>query len=445
LFNGDRTTVTKRTLTTLLAAAAFIALIAGANAAEITELKAPLIPMGTVTFPNGKTLDLSVGYGSGAFHRPGEPETTFYGITDRGPNIDCAGDTDELLGLGKDAICGGNEAAKVFPIADFDPTIYEFAVGADGTVSIAKEIPLKGADGKKLNGLSNPLVTTTTEGAYGPDGKEIAESPDGFDSESLVKLSDGTFWIGEEYGASIAHVAADGTILKRLVPAGLEGDYKGASYPVEGKLPALVMKRYLNRGIESIAVSPDEKSLYFAIQSPLANPDKDAYKGSRTVRLFKFDIASEAVTGEYAYQIDEPATFVKDNAKKPAKQSDVKVSELAAVGADQLIVLERISKTTKLYRVDLSKATTVPAAFDDAAKSPSLEQVAPADLAAAGVVPVEKTLVLSSDTMEGLPSKVESIAVLGDRDLILISDNDFGIAGDKSKIVKVRLDAPLTN
>jgi hypothetical protein len=429
----------------LLAGAALAALLTNAGAAEITVLKAPTLPLGKVTFPNGKVMDLSVGFGSGAFHRPGDPAGTIYTISDRGPNIDCAGDVDDLIGLNKDAICGGNEAAKVFPIADFDPTIFELSIGEDGAVSVAAEMPLKGSDGRKLNGLSNPLVTTTTEGAYGADGKELAKSTDGFDSESLVRLSDGTFWIGDEYGASIAHVAPDGTVLKRLVPAGLEGDYKGASYPVEGKLPPLVMRRFLNRGIESIAVSPDEKTLYFAVQSPLANPDNAAYKASRISRLFKFDIASEAVSAEYAYELDEPATFIKDNAKKPAKQSDVKVSELAAVGADELIVLERISKTTKLYRVDLAHATPIPAKFDDPAASPSLEQLAPADLAAAGIVPLSKTLVLSSDAVDGLPSKIESVAVTGERELILISDNDFGIAGDDSKIVRVRLDEPLTD
>ncbi|MEO8669195.1 MAG: esterase-like activity of phytase family protein [Bauldia sp.] len=430
-------------LNILLAGAALAALVSGAVAGEVTELKPPSLPLGTATFPNGKVLNLSVGFGSGAFHRPGDAEGTIFTITDRGPNIDCAADVKDMIGLDKDAICGGNEAAKVFPLPAFVPTIYELTIGADGAIAVARTIPLKGTGGNALNGLSNPLMTTTTEGAFGADGKEITKSPDGFDTEGLVALSDGTFWVADEYGASIAHVGADGTVIKRLVPAGLEGDYKGASYPVEGKLPALVMKRYLNRGIESIAVSPDEKSLYFSMQSPLANPDKDAYKASRTVRLFKFDIASEAVTGEYAYLLDEPASFKKDEAKKAGKQNDVKVSELAAVGPDQLLVLERIARTTKLYRVDLAKASTVPAAFDDPAASPTLEQTT--DLAAAGVVPVEKSLVLDSDDLADMPGKIESIAVVGGQDIVLVSDNDFGIAGDESRVVRVHLDAPLTN
>ncbi len=91
---------------------------------------------------------------------------------------------------------------------------------------LVSALPLKGTDGKELNGLSNPLKATNTEGAYGPDGKAIPLSPNGFDSEALVRLSDGTFWLAEEYGGSIAHIAADGTVLKRLVPAGLEATMK---------------------------------------------------------------------------------------------------------------------------------------------------------------------------------------------------------------------------
>ena len=429
----------------LLLSTVFATIATGALAAEVTDIKTPDLPLGTVTYPNGKSMTLSVGFGSGAFHRPGDPATSIFTITDRGPNIDCTADAPDLIGLDKDALCMGNGAAKIFPRPDFVPTIYELSMGEDGAAKIVSEMPLKGSDGKKLNGLSNPLVTTTTEGAYTSDGKEIAKSPDGFDSEALVRLKDGSFFIADEYGASIAHVAADGTVLKRLVPAGLEGDYAGAAYPVEGKLPAIVMKRFLNRGIESIAVSPDEAFLYFAVQSPLANPDNDAYKNGTVIRLFKFDRVAEKVVGEYAYPLDDPKSFAKDNEKKPAKQSDVKISELAAVGPDQLIVLERIAKTTKLYRVDLAAAKPLPASFDDAATSPSLETLPADGRAAAGVEPLKKHLVLDSDTLKDMPAKIEGMAVIDGQTLILTSDNDFGIAGDKSRIVRVTLDEPLTD
>ncbi len=429
----------------LVGSTALLSLASMAAATEITVIEAPVIPMSTVTFPNGKSMELSVGYASGAFHMPGDAESVVYFITDRGPNIACEGDAEDLIGLNQDVMCKGDKDGKIFPVPEFDPTIYKMSISADGEVTVDEEIPLKGKDGKKLNGLSNILTRNPAEKAYSAEGKEMAQSNDGFDSESLVRLKDGTFWISDEYGASIAHVAADGTVLDRLVPEGIEGDYADASYPVHGKLPSIIMKRPLNRGIESLAVSPDEKSLYFVMQSPLANPDQDAYKKSRTVRLFKFDIASQKVAGEFVYEMDTPESFVADNAKKPAKQNDVKISEMVATGADQLLVLERISKTTKLYKVDLSRGATVPASFDDMATTPSLEQLKADELATNKVVPLEKSLTFNSDDHKDMPSKIEGVALINPTTLLLATDNDFGIAGDKTSFVKVVLDQPLSN
>ena len=398
-------------------------------------------PLAEAKFSNGKTMALTVGIGSGAF---GDRNGTMWTITDRGPNINCA-DAQDMIGLNEATLCGGNKKAKIFPVPSFTPTIYKLAIGEDGKVSIAQAIPLKGKSGAALSGLSNPLQATTTEGAYDAAGKALTLTPNGFDSEALVRLGDGSFWLSEEYGGSIAHVAADGTVMTRYVPAGLEQDYAGADYEVRGALPALVMTRNLNRGIESLAISADEKTLWFAMQSPLANPDADAYKSSRNVRLFAFDIASEKVTGEWLYPLDLPETFGKDNAKKKRKQSDVKVSELAALPDGSLLVLERISKSTKFYRVMPDKGRTMPPAFDEKTTSPSLEQLDLDAAKAAGAPILEKTLAFDTDTVDGMPSKIEGIALVSDRDMILINDNDFGIAGDGTSIVKVTFPLPLTN
>ena len=106
-------------------------------------------------------------------------------------------------------------------------------------------------------------------------------------------------------------------------------------------------------------------------------------------------------------------------------------------------MLERISKTTKLYRVDLTGARTIPATFDDITTGPSLEQTV--DLAAAGIVPLAKTLALDTDDVAGAPEKIEGVAMVGPNELVLTTDNDFGIGGDQSAIVRVKLDAPLTD
>ena len=95
----------------------------------------------------------------------------------------------------------------------------------------------------------------------------------GIDAEGLVRLSDGSFWVGEENAPSLAHFSADGRMIERHVPAGTETEFAGAPYETIGSLPAIIAKRQANRGIEGIAISPDERFLYFIMQSPLANPD----------------------------------------------------------------------------------------------------------------------------------------------------------------------------
>jgi hypothetical protein len=137
------------------------------------------------------------------------------------------------------------------------------------------------------------------------------------------------------------------------------------------------------------------------------------------------------VVGEYVYTLDDPMSFRRDPSKK---QNDPRISELMAIGLDRLVVLERTEQTTKLYEVDLTKATNIAGTrWDDAATSPSLEQQT--DLAAAKIVPVTKTLRVDTADLPDTVGKTEGMALLGDGSLALINDDDFGIAGGRTQIV----------
>lgn len=419
----------------------FLAQAAQADEATMSfESTDPKLQLGTVEFPGGKTLELRVGIGSALFHMPGDPADEFYALTDRGPNIDCSASA-EITGIATDKACGGDDKAKLFPRPDFAPAIVKLKLGQDGSFATTEWIELRDSAGKPISGLSNPLKAAKTEAAYDVQGKSLPLDPNGLDTEGLVRLKDGTFWIGEEYGPSLVHVAADGKIIERLVPAGLEADLAGANYKVTGALPALLLKRQLNRGIEGIAIAPDESALFAIVQNPLANPDADAFKKAAATRIIQLDLASQTVVGEFVYALDSHTTFKND--AKADKQSDVRISELSATGPDQLIVLERIAKTTKLYAIDLSAATNIlGTAWDDAATAPSLEQIAAADLAASGITPVTKKLWLDSSEHPELPSKVEGFALIEGGQLVLINDDDFGIEGATTKIVRLTMPAP---
>jgi len=371
------------------------------------------ITLGTATFDNGFDLNASWGLGSAAYHYATDAEDIVYVMTDRGVNIACS-DSEKITGV---KIC---DDGKIFPFPTFTPSIVKLKVNAAANqVTVEEVIALKDKAGKEISGLSNPLSNFSEE-AYDIHGNVMSKDANGLDTESLVRLSDGTFWVSEEYASSLVHVGADGKIIKRLVPAGLESELSAATYDIEGSLPSILAKRHANRGIESIAISPDEKSLYFIVQSPLDNPD---YAATRNVRLYKMEIANPSNIQEYLYKMDLPGSFLKDNESKTRKQKDVKISEMVAIDNDMLIILERISATTKLYKVDLSAETPLDAKYLNESQTPTLEEEA-------SLSSVVKAKIFDTDLETGYTTKIEGVAYLGNNKFFMINDNDFGIAGD---------------
>jgi hypothetical protein len=427
----------------LVLAMGFLATTALANGnVTVTEIKAPELPLPEAVYPGGKTLKLNLGIGSAAWRDPKDAPGVIWTITDRGPNLDCAG-IDELTGVGIDKLCANDDKGKNFPLPDFAVTISKIEVGADNTAKLLESLPLKGKSGKPVSGLPFSGEGLKLEAAYDVNGKVIAGDPSGLDTETLARLPDGSFLVGEEYGSSLVEIAADGTVMKRHVPAGIETALAGADYDVVGSLPAIIAKHTLNRGIENVAVSADGQFVYVLMQSPLANPDNDAYKKSASTRLWKMERATGNVLGEYVYQLDEATSFASDNTKEPQKQNAVRLSEMVNLGGDKLLVVERISKTTKFYVVDLATAVAIDATWDKAETSPSLEQLGRDELEGKGVKPLAKTLILDSDTVENMPKKIEAVAVMSPTEMIVLSDSDFGIEGDETQIRRVTFSTPV--
>jgi len=419
-----------------LAALILGSLIAGPAAAEDIQARYylsddTLLRIGPFTFEGGKTLNLTVGIGSGAWRGPNDPPNVIWTVGDRGPNIACS-EMKEIAGI-EFAPCKGVQNGRVYPTPSYAPSIYRVMLLEDGTFRVTDVITLKDREGMPLSGMLNPLKTAATENAMDGTGKPLPRELNGFDAEGIVRLADGTFWIGDENAPSIAHFAADGRMIVRHVPQGTEGEFAGARYDVKGTLPAILAKRAINRGIESMAMSPDERFLYFIMQNPLANPDVKAYQQAKNSRLFKIERASMKVIGEYVYTLDDPMSFRRDPSKR---QNDPRISELMAIGLDRLVVLERTDQTTKLYEIQLGGATNIAGTrWDDAATSPSLEQTPVAD---AKIVAVPKTLRLDTANFPDIVGKTEGMALLGDGSLVLINDDDFGIAGGRTQIVVLR-------
>ncbi|HMG49060.1 MAG TPA: esterase-like activity of phytase family protein [Inquilinus sp.] len=397
----------------------------------------PKLALGSMSVPGGTTRVLNVGIGSGAGRRADDPPLTFWTISDRGPNFTC-GDVKDVFGVDGKTICGDVKGGRIYALPDYSPSIYRITLKdggkTGGTFTVDTVLPLRDGAGTPVNGLLNPLTHASTEQPLDLSGKKLQQNPDAVDAEAVVPLADGTFWVSEENGPSLLHVAADGRILRRIVPQGTEGDFTGAHYPVDGGLPAVLARRFLNRGLESLAITPDNKRLATIIQNPLANPDADTYRAAKNARLWTLDPATLAVTGEYVYTLDDPQTFRLDPS---SKQSDPRISEMMGLGPDRFLVLERTDGTTKLYEISLAGATDLHGtAWDGLDTLPSLEQTK--DLAAARIVPVTKTLRFDSADHPEVPSKIEGLALAGDGSLMMINDSDFGISGEVTEVVLLK-------
>ncbi|MFM9974762.1 MAG: esterase-like activity of phytase family protein [Beijerinckiaceae bacterium] len=406
-------------------------------AAEVTVLssKDPGLAMAPVTLPSGKVVNYTLGIGSGAHRHPSDPADVVWTVGDRGPNMTCS-EAIRLIGPETKEPCEKVRAGRIYPTPAYVPSIYKVQLDrTNGSFRLLETITLKTKSGKPISGLLNPQTKASKDTGLDMAGNVLADNADNFDLEGIVRLSDGTFWVADEMGPSIALLSADGRILKRHVPMDAAEDYKASEAEIVANLPAVLSKRAGNRGFEAIAISPDEQFLYTILQNPLANPDARTYQNAKNSRIFKIERATGKLVGEYVYRLDDPMSFGADPSDK---QNDPRISEMSALGMDRLLVLERTEKTTKLHEITLAGATNILGSkWDDAATRPSLE--ASNDLAGTDIVAVTKTLRFDSfKEIKDAPEKIEGIAFLGDGTLMLINDNDFAIRGDETKVILVK-------
>lgn len=376
----------------------------------ITERIAPLATAG------GVSID-GAGYGSSFVAAPGS-HYLFYGLTDRGPNVD------------------GPNGTKIEPLPSFTPAIGEFLVLGDRAI-LLRRIPLRAADGTAYNGRVNTQASTG-ETITDLSGTVLAPSPTGYDPEGLAVMRDGTFWVSDEYGPFITHFDRWGRQLERLSP-------------YDGTLPAELKTREPNRGMEGLTVTPDGTTLVGIMQSGLNAPDGPKAKNVGAVRIVTVDLKTRA-TKEYAYLLHETGDV------------STSVSEIAALSNTEFLVDERDGNpepgaNKKLFKVSLTGATdlgpnaTLPGSTYDASKGgllvggSTLEGIvrkgptttAAAALSNKGIAPVSSTLFLdvaglvSSIAPDGSffgHDKVEGVAVLdGGRQVVISNDSDFGIGG----------------
>lgn len=344
---------------------------------------------------------LTLGLGSGLTRRAGDPPGRVFAVTDRGPNVFASQAVDEF-GLTGFSQFRGDRDVKIMMRPRLAPEIVELQVGG-GDVRLLRRVALATRLGHALSGVA---PAGHDERLFDVGGALLHPDPLGADTEAIAVMPDGTFFLAEEYGPSLLRVEANGAVTERWTPEGQGQRLRSSDLPVREHLSPRAMKRRPNRGFEALCASEDGRWLFVGFQSSLAG------EAESSVPIWKLDARTGEVAGEWLYPFDAPDSFLRDAARRKVGLDDLKVCELAWSGGDRLVVLERISHSTKLYAVDLAR---LPA----------------------------KRLLMSSDDHPEIGPDMEGMALLSPTELLLVSDNDFGVEGAETQFWRVTLDAPV--
>ena len=215
----------------------------------------------------------SSGAGSAIALVPGSADE-LYGLTDRGPNVE-----------------GRTKNEKVLPVPDFQPRIEKFRL-RDGTASVERTILLTGPNGAPISGLVDPAAPTgepwSAWTVHRYPRPIMGSTPKG-----LVALTDGTFWVSDEYRPFIVHFDVNGKEPERL-----------SSF--NGTLPRELSLRGANRGLEGLTITPDGSTLVGMMQSALSTPGpQGSGKAVPLTRIVTVNLATKPVR-EYLYPLADP-------------------------------------------------------------------------------------------------------------------------------------------
>lgn len=167
-----------------------------------------------------------------------------------------------------------------------------------------------------------------------------------FDVESIARDTDGTYWVGEEFGPFILHFDADGTLLDEPFEHPI---LKSPQHPAALAVPALA-NHGSSRGYESLTFDHEHRYLYAVPESaPAVDALRPVPGDERVLEIYEFDPDARAYTGvSYRYRKDGEAT-----------NNGVVIGDMTNVGADKYVLIERDNfgldaEIKRLYIVDLN-------------------------------------------------------------------------------------------
>ena len=233
-----------------------------------------------------------------SFPLPGQPVEGFSAIVDgREPG--------EFLAMPDNGF-GAKANSRDFLIrAYYIRPRFKTARGGDGAVEVGDFISFRDPDHR----IGFPLVNegTTSRLLTGGD----------IDPESLQRGRHGDLWVGEEFGPWILHFSSTGVLLDP--PFAMPDGIRSPDNPFLNGAPPTHPG---SRGLEGMAISPDRKHLYAALEgATLADPDQ-----SRR-HVYEFSTGKKAFTGRVLQYRTEAAGNL--------------VADMWAVDTHRLVVIER--------------------------------------------------------------------------------------------------------
>jgi hypothetical protein len=175
-----------------------------------------------------------------------------------------------------------------------------------------------------------------------------------FDVESIARMPDGSFWVGEEFGPYLLHFSAQGHLLRKPVRHPI---LRAPQNPQNATIGAANLPS--SRGFEAMARNGDGSRLYVTTEaSILSEPDK------RILVIYEFDTRRARYTGrtfKYAKDSSDPITGGVNN------ETNIFVTgDMTHLGGDRYIMIERDdfqgppgsaapARHKKLYLFDLAE------------------------------------------------------------------------------------------
>ncbi|MFC3893251.1 esterase-like activity of phytase family protein [Lentzea rhizosphaerae] len=230
------------------------------------------------------------------------------------------------------------------------------------------------------------------------------------DIESVTRVADGSYWMGDEFGPYLLHFDRAGRLLAPPVPLpGVRAPENPAGNPNLGG----------SKGFEGITLSPDGKTINALLEGTVAGDEPG------TLRLNEFDIASNAFTGKtWKYQL-ENANFA--------------IGDAIAVDNNRLLIIERDSA----QGVDAIVKRVYLADKRDRNNDGKLDKTMVADLLN---LANPEHVGGQADPFKFPFVTIEDVTILDDRTIAVLNDNNFPSSSgrtpgkpDNNEFITIRL------